>query len=300
VAAAKIHELAAEGGMPTPTSRTSRRFATCLNPDFDVEDLIDEFPDQLVLDRITDVGELTYYALDICPMKGEAHRDQYVGMGHSCLIVGGPMGLGFKCLSDKQECQGTIKDLLNKLYAQTGRRYSGNIWTVDLESLAKAWGDQAPIWEDGGQPIWLGDNVAITAALDAAWTAPISTIITTESVPDPIELQTPVPPPTPITITALESIYLQTVLAADDLVGRANQPGQRDFRRVAELIMSTHNHPAMRAALGEDLIADIDEEVRTADVAPLYEDADCVTHAFLTVQTRGDYLARKLKGIPAY
>ena len=286
-----IYSLALEGDK-TAVIRATRASNVALDPDFRVEDLIDYYPEILTLDRITDDGPLTYYALAECPVAGRAHHDQHVGKGHTCLIEGGPSGLGFQCFGS--DCNATIGDLLRLLHKKTGRWYPRPIWADDMEELAKHF----PVeWADEGKPVWLGDNAAMTAALDAAWTTPISTIITTESEPDPMKLQTPAPPPTPITITALESIYLQTVLAADDLVGRVNQPAQRDFRRVAERIMSTHNHAAMRVALGEDLIADLDEEVRLADAAPLYEDADSVTTTFLTVHTRADYLARKLKGI---
>ena len=61
--------------------------------------------------------------------------------------------------------------------------------------------------------------------------------------------------------------------------------------------MATHNHASMRYAMGEDLLADLDEDVRMTDAAPIYEDADGVTAAYLTIATKADHLARQLKGI---
>ena len=287
VNAGKIYGLAVEGGLLTANRPTQRRFATCLDPDFRIEDLVDEFPDQFgEIDGITEEGDLTYYSTSSCPYKGAPHHDQGVGKGHSCLILGGPSGLGFKCLSGN--CVATISDVLNKLFERTGRRYSREIWTTDLSEYAKVFPFDR---EDDGKPVWLDDATQLSRA--AATTAEAEA----EEAAAAADVETTEPEPMAITITALESIYMQTVLVADDLVGRVNHPAQRDFRTVAERIAATHNHKAMRCALGEDLLADIDEDVRMADAAPRYEDEDGVTTTYLTCGTKFFYLARQLKGI---
>lgn len=104
-----------------------------------VMDLIDEFPDQLELDRDPSYhGDATYFALAKCPFKGDAHIGQGVGMGKTTIILR-PDSIGFKCFSG--DCTGhSFVDLLRLLYKQTGRRYSGEIWADDPEALDQRWG----------------------------------------------------------------------------------------------------------------------------------------------------------------
>jgi hypothetical protein len=103
-----------------------------------VLDLIDEFPDQLELDRDPSYsGDATYFALSSCPFKGAPHIGQQVGMGKTTIILR-PDSIGFKCFSD--DCADhTFADLLRLLYEKTGRRFSGDIWEDDLAELDKRW-----------------------------------------------------------------------------------------------------------------------------------------------------------------
>ncbi|MCU1247065.1 MAG: hypothetical protein JWQ49_94 [Edaphobacter sp.] len=104
-----------------------------------VLDLIDEFPDQLELDRDPSYsGDATYFALSACPFKGAPHVGQAVGMGKTTIILR-PNSIGFKCFSGAC-ADHTFADLLRLLYKETGRRFSGDIWEDDLEVLDKRWG----------------------------------------------------------------------------------------------------------------------------------------------------------------
>jgi hypothetical protein len=293
-----IYSLSLEA--PAHTAHRATGTSALLDEDFDVEDLIAEYPEQLFLDNVTPDGDLTYYSLSVCPIKGEAHHDQHVGKGHSCLIVGGPSGLGFSCLSSN--CVATIADLLRLLHYKTGRWFSKQIWAEDYSRF--------PVeWADDGKPVWLDDATQLTRAAanptadadaddeDEDEVEAIDVEPEPESIqPEPESIQ---PESVAITTAALESVFIQTVLCADDLVGRVSQPAQLEFRRFAERIAATHHHRAMRVALGEELIADLDEDVRLADAAPRYQDEDgSPTTTYLAIATRADHLARKLKGIP--
>jgi hypothetical protein len=100
-----------------------------------VENLIDEFPDQLALAGIGYKGDATWFALSWCPFKGGEHHDQNVGMGHTCIILW-PDNIGFKCFCGDH----SFTDLLKLLHSETGRWPKTPIWHDDLEKLEARWG----------------------------------------------------------------------------------------------------------------------------------------------------------------
>jgi len=65
-------------------------------------------------------------------------------------------------------CVASISDVLNKLHEQTGRRYSGEIWSTDLNDCAKIFPFD---YEDDGVPVWLDDPTQLTRNI-----APICTV----------------------------------------------------------------------------------------------------------------------------
>jgi hypothetical protein len=104
-----------------------------------VRRLIEEFPKQLTLFRVSPDGPDTFFALTACPFIGRPHRDQLVGRGKTTLMLR-PDSIGFSCFSD--ECHDrSFSDLLRLLHKQTGRRPSMKIWgEPDLEPMIKRWG----------------------------------------------------------------------------------------------------------------------------------------------------------------
>jgi hypothetical protein len=103
-----------------------------------VRELIEEFPDQLSLSRVTHDGDETWFALAECPFKGEAHKGMNVGKGKTALVLG-PDRFGFSCFSD--DCRDhSIGDLLRHLHHLTGRWPSMDIWDFDWEAAFKKLG----------------------------------------------------------------------------------------------------------------------------------------------------------------
>jgi hypothetical protein len=130
------------------SSRRAKRENYLLIDEAGVEELIDQYPDQLALGDITYEGNVTYFPLVFCPFKGAEHRDQNVGKGKTAIILR-PNSIGFNCFSD--DCSHyTFVDLLRLLHRETGRWPDTPIWKQeDLEALAARWG--CPI-EDASLP----------------------------------------------------------------------------------------------------------------------------------------------------
>jgi hypothetical protein len=101
--------------------------------------LFSEYPEQLSLKKITPSGEETWYALDECPFKGEAHKGMNVGKGKTALVLG-PDRFGFSCFSSG--CDHTMGDLRRLLFEKTGRHPSMAFWedNFDMEAAEKKWG----------------------------------------------------------------------------------------------------------------------------------------------------------------
>jgi hypothetical protein len=101
--------------------------------------IFSEFPEQLSLKKITPSGEETWYALDECPFKGDAHKGMNVGRGKTALVLG-PDRFGFSCFSS--DCDHTIGDLRRLLFEKTGRYPSMEFWedTYDMEKDERKWG----------------------------------------------------------------------------------------------------------------------------------------------------------------
>jgi hypothetical protein len=257
--------------MLTANRPTQRRFATCLDPDFSVEDLVDEFPDQFgEIDGITEEGDLVYYSTSSCPWKGAPHHDQGVGKGHSCLILGGPSGLGFKCLSGN--CVASISDVLNKLHEQTGRRYSGEIWSTDLNDCAKIFPFD---YEDDGVPVWLDDPTQLTRNI-----APICTVAEyqdNDEIKQPKkseEIKVKEYETIPAKASTLTAIFQFATRKADHDVARVNPAGQRAYRKEVERILRAKEYRRMIEILGQAMIDEIDVEVLVSATPPVFEDPD--------------------------
>jgi hypothetical protein len=129
-------------------TKKARKQSTELVIDEDgVLKLIEEFPEQLHLDKVRHVGENTYFALDPCPFSDGGHRKSRVGYGKTTMILR-PDSLGFCCFSD--DCrEHTIGNLLRLLNEQTGRWPTMEIWRREtFIELSERWGgidDQANI-----------------------------------------------------------------------------------------------------------------------------------------------------------
>jgi len=137
----KVYHLALEGGYRSPYDyhRSTRSHdGTLLIDEEGVLCLIDEFPDQLLLDGVSQKDDATYFALESCPFKGAPHRGQEVGFGKTTIILR-PNSIGFNCFSD--DCADhTFTDLLRLLHEQTGRWPSMPIWEDDMAALEARWG----------------------------------------------------------------------------------------------------------------------------------------------------------------
>jgi len=136
VMAGKVWRLAREGGLKTDYDVTRTQSSSTLAIDEDgVYDLIEEYPDQLHLDHVSQQDEKIFFALASCPFKGAPHRDQNVGRGHTSIILR-PNSIGFSCFGS--ECADrTFGDLLRLLHEQTGRWPSVEIWDDDLALEAR-------------------------------------------------------------------------------------------------------------------------------------------------------------------
>lgn len=143
IMAGKVYQLSRKGGAKTGhsgariSSSTSKR--ELLIDEDGVEDLIDEYSEILQLDSVSVKGDATYFGLEICPFKGEAHRGQDVGAGKTAIILR-PNSIGFKCFSD--DCADrTFVDLLRLLHEETGQWPDTKIWAdPDDSALEARWG----------------------------------------------------------------------------------------------------------------------------------------------------------------
>ena len=141
----KIYRLASYFGYSAPSQRDMRAMGSKKTVVIDadgVHALIEEFPEQLKLSRVTIDGEKTWFGLSECPFKGGAHQDQNVGKGKSALVLSSEY-FGFSCFSD--DCRDhSIGDLLRHLHSQTGRWPTHTIWedTWDIEEAFERMGVQ--------------------------------------------------------------------------------------------------------------------------------------------------------------
>jgi hypothetical protein len=150
----QVAEFADLFGFTKPKKVAARNLKLLIDEE-GVQQLIEEFPDQLTLSRITQDGADTWFALEECPFKGEAHRGMNVGKGKTALVLR-PDTLGFSCLSADCEAH-SIGDLLRHLHELTGRWPSMEIWEDDFdwEALFKRFGveDAEDADADGDQPV---------------------------------------------------------------------------------------------------------------------------------------------------
>jgi hypothetical protein len=140
----KVVELADLAGVLTDddgkrlSNRRVKNQSTLLIDEEGIEELIEEFSDQLTLDGTTYDGDITYFGLAECPFKGGAHRGQDVGAGKTTIILR-PDSIGFKCFSS--DCSDkTFTDLLHLLQRETGRWPETPIWEDDTEQVEQRWG----------------------------------------------------------------------------------------------------------------------------------------------------------------
>ena len=163
----------------------------CLNPDFDVEDLIEHFG--LDVTGSEQKGDSTYYYLAECPFVGRAHSGD---PRKTALVVGN--NLGFKCFSD--ECEDNhIIDFLRVMSEEHGR-FPGDIWPdVDITDFG---GDEdAVLPADEPTKITVATGIADTPTLEfTVETAPAtptgvalpdSSYFTDDLIPPPRRVKTP-------------------------------------------------------------------------------------------------------------
>ena len=260
-----IYGLALEGDASAGSRATRYLTRPGLAPDFDPQELIDEFPEVLHGDGVTEKDGAIYYSLSECPFKGdgEAHRGQGVGVGKTAIILW-PDGIGFRCFSDHEEPHSFV-DLLRLLYERTGRRYSGEIWATDLEELAKRF----PFtWEDDGNPVWLDDPTQLTRN-----TTPTSTV---EEYIEDDEAAEESPEETVIKVSCptLVELFRYATREADSSVARINPAAQADYRREVERIIRARDYRRMAEALGQHMIDAIDPEVLTSATPPAFVDSN--------------------------
>jgi hypothetical protein len=255
----------------SPLGRTTGTSAL-LHEDFDPEDLIAEFPDQFgVCDKITPDGPLTYYSTSICPIKGEAHHDQHAGKGHSCLITGGPSGLGFECLSSN--CDKSIGDLLRLLREKTGHGYSKPIWADDDADHSFEWWDaEHRTWvdltdfatifplesADDGKPVWLEDATQLTRS-----TQPLLFVDDEEETQEETVIKVSCP-----TLTA---IFQYATRAADHAVARVNPAAQRAYRKEVERILRSKDYRRMIEILGLPMLDALEPDVLMSPTPPVLD-----------------------------
>jgi hypothetical protein len=104
-----------------------------------VQELIDEYPDHLVLSNVTQDGDAIYFGLEICPFKGEPHSGQAVGKSKTAIILR-PDGIGFHCFAGSC-ADNTFVDLLHLLHEETGQWPDTKIWAdPDDSALEARWG----------------------------------------------------------------------------------------------------------------------------------------------------------------
>jgi hypothetical protein len=221
VMAGKIYQLAIKGGILTDddgnrvkVSRTKGE-SNLLIDEAGVEELIEEFPDQLELDRVTQVGDATYFALASCPFKGAPHKGQDVGAGKTTIILR-PDTIGFKCFSDDCSSQKFV-DLLHLLHRETGRWPQTPIWEEDdLEVLAERWGCQI---EDATPTVGQAEEE------------------------DYVELDNN-------QINQLTALFVKYIKLEDETIKQHRPALHQKFRALAETIMRTKNLDAMLEYLG--------------------------------------------------
>jgi hypothetical protein len=117
VSITSLRKLAYAGLQSKPTKSTSK-FTVVIDED-GVDQLFEEFPDQLVLGKKTYTGDQIWFGLEECPFKGAPHQGQNVGRGKSALVLS-PDYFGFRCFSSDCSEHG-IGDLKRLLHDQTGR-----------------------------------------------------------------------------------------------------------------------------------------------------------------------------------
>jgi hypothetical protein len=270
VNAGKIYGLAVEGGMKTGVTAARPRNGVNLDPDFDVEDLLAAFPDQLISDGVQTHGDTTFYALARCPFVGREHTGQQVGAGKTCITLR-PDGVGFHCFS--ANCADhTFVDLLNLLYEQTGRRFSGQIWADNLEELAKRF---PCTWEDDGKPIWLNDPTQLTRNIAPAHT--VEEYIEDDEIEQPKkseEIKVKEYETIPAKTSTLYAIFQYATRKADHDVAHINPAAQRAYRKEVERILRSKDYRRMIEIMGQPMIDEIDVEVLMSATPPVFEDPD--------------------------
>jgi hypothetical protein len=217
VMAGKVYQLAIEAGILTDDdgnrvkTSAAKGESTLLIDEAGVEELIDEFPDQLELTRTTQAGDITYFALASCPFKGAPHRGQDVGAGKTTIMLR-PDTVGFKCFSD--DCSNhKFVDLLHLLHEQTGRWPETPIWEEDdLEVLEARWKCE---FDDE------------TVAQDS-----------TDEKEEIVELTTP-------QLKRLASLFTATVLRDDEAIAIRKPEKRNEFRTMINDICKTDNYDAM-------------------------------------------------------
>jgi hypothetical protein len=217
VMAGKVYQLAIKAGILTDDdgnrvkTSAAKGESTLLIDEAGVEELIDEFPDQLELTRKTQAGDITYFALASCPFKGAPHRGQDVGAGKTTIMLR-PDTIGFKCFSD--DCSNhKFVDLLHLLHEQTGRWPETPIWEEDdLEVLEARWKCE---FDDE------------TVAQDS-----------TDEEEEIVELTTP-------QLKRLASLFTATALRDDEAIAIRKPEKRNEFRTMINDICKTDNYDAM-------------------------------------------------------
>ena len=124
-----LRKLAYEGLQSRPKDPTGT-FTVVIDKD-GVDQLFDEYPEQLSLVKETHIGDQIWFGLEECPFKGAPHQGQRVGRGKSALVLS-PDYFGFKCFSSDCQDHG-IGDLKRLLHDQTGRWPSMAFYEDDFD-----------------------------------------------------------------------------------------------------------------------------------------------------------------------
>lgn len=224
-----VHKLATALGytlqVDMPRTRLNRRL---LIDEDGVVQLIEEFPDQLELGRITHDGEVTYFELLSCPFNQGEHSNQRVGKGKTTLRLA-PNSIGFCCFSD--DCHDhTFGALLRLLKEETGRSPSMPIWApADLTTAIRRWGGVIDVERE--------ETVQATSEAPEEWQLYLARAYA--SVYDPEEgITCPLPPEPEYELADLYEAWLS---AMEQEVEEAREDGA-DEEEIADL--RAYNNPA--------------------------------------------------------